>query len=134
MCAVFRPSQDGESENPRALRSTDALLTSRKALSFGDFSLCQQRKVTRPQGGSSALKSQAKSLDLRSPAIGHSPMALRGMWSSMWSRRDSRIGRMRVPRRFRANVEVVADAPIDGGVATAELLEAKVRVLRGDAA
>jgi 1-acyl-sn-glycerol-3-phosphate acyltransferase len=62
------------------------------------------------------------------------PMALRGMWSSMWSHRDSRIGRMRVPRRFRANVEVVADVPIDGSVATAELLEAKVRELRGDAA
>ena len=62
------------------------------------------------------------------------PMALRGMWSSMWSHHDSRIGRMRVPRRFRAHVEVVADAPIDGSVATAELLEAKVRELRGDAA
>jgi hypothetical protein len=39
-----------------------------------------------------------------------------------------------VPRRFRAHVEVVADAPIDGNVVTAELLEAKVRELRGDAA
>ena len=41
------------------------------------------------------------------------PMALRSMWSSMWSRRDGRLGRMRVPRRFRAHVEVVADAPLD---------------------
>ena len=62
------------------------------------------------------------------------PMALRGMWSSMWSRRDGRMQRMRVPRRFRAHVEVVADAPIAGPVVTAELLEAKVRELRGDAA
>ena len=62
------------------------------------------------------------------------PMALRGMWSSMWSHRDNRMGRMRVPRRFRAHVEVVADAPIDGREATAELLEAKVRALRGDKA
>ena len=62
------------------------------------------------------------------------PMALRGMWSSMWSRRDSRLGRMRVPRRFRAHVEVVADAPVEGTLATAALLEAKVRELRGDAA
>ena len=61
-------------------------------------------------------------------------MALRGMWTSMWSRRDGRLGRMRVPRRFRAHVEVVADAPIDGAAASAELLEAKVRELRGDAA
>ncbi len=62
------------------------------------------------------------------------PMALKNMWTSMWSRRDGRLKQMRVPRRFRANVEVAADAPIDGQIANAELLEAKVRALRGDAA
>ena len=62
------------------------------------------------------------------------PMGLRGMWTSMWSRRDGRLKRMRVPRRFRAHVDVIADAPIEGQIATAELLEAKVRALRGDAA
>jgi hypothetical protein len=61
-------------------------------------------------------------------------MALRGMWTSMWSRRDGRLKRMRVPRRFRAHVEVEATKAIDGQVATAELLEAKVRAMRGDAA
>lgn len=60
------------------------------------------------------------------------PMALRGMWSSMWSRRDTRLGRMRVPRRFRAHVDVVAEAPVDGASATAASLEARVRTLRGD--
>ena len=67
------------------------------------------------------------------------PMALRGMWASMWSRRHafdetSRLGRMRVPRRFRAHIDAVAAPPVDGSLATAGLLEAKVRVLRGDAA
>ncbi len=62
------------------------------------------------------------------------PMALRGMWSSMWSHRDNRMGRMRVPRRFRAHVDVVAGEPVDGREATAQMLEAKVRALRGDAA
>ncbi|MDQ3494580.1 MAG: MFS transporter [Pseudomonadota bacterium] len=62
------------------------------------------------------------------------PMALRGMWASMWSRRDSRLRRARLPRRFRADVEVVAAPPVDGAVETAETLEARVRVLRGDAA
>ncbi|SFL30153.1 MFS transporter [Lysobacter sp. cf310] len=62
------------------------------------------------------------------------PMALRGMWTSMWSHRDSRMARMRVPRRFRAQVEVVAAAPVDGAAASAESLEAQVRALRGDAA
>ena len=59
------------------------------------------------------------------------PMALRGMWTSMWSRRDGRMGRMRVPRRFRAHVEVVAGEPIDGRGASAGQLEAQVRALRG---
>ena len=62
------------------------------------------------------------------------PMALKGMWTSMWSHRDGRMRRMRVPRRFRAHVEVIADAPIDGRETTAVVLEAKVRELRGDAA
>ncbi len=62
------------------------------------------------------------------------PMALRGMWASMWSRRDSRLGRMRVPRRFRAHVEVIAAPPLDGSTVTAAGLEQQVRALRGDAA
>ncbi len=67
------------------------------------------------------------------------PMALRGMWASMWSRRNvraegGRLDRMRVPRRFRAQVEAVAAAPMDGGAVDAAQLEAKVRGLRGDAA
>jgi hypothetical protein len=56
------------------------------------------------------------------------------MWGSMWSRRDSKVGRMRLPRRLRAHVDVVAAAPVDGANATAESLEAIVRGLRGDAA
>ena len=67
------------------------------------------------------------------------PMALRNMWGSMWSRRvNARAGglldRMRVPHRLRARIEVVAGEPVDGRVATAELLEARVRALRGEAA
>jgi len=62
------------------------------------------------------------------------PMALRGMWASMWSRRDSRFGRMRVPRRFRAHVEVVAGVAVDGRATDADQLEVQVRALRGDVA
>jgi len=57
------------------------------------------------------------------------PIALRGMWSSMWSRRDTRLGRMRVPRRMRAQIEVVAGAAVAGDQASAELLEQRVRTL-----
>ncbi|TDB27209.1 MFS transporter [Stenotrophomonas sp. ATCM1_4] len=59
------------------------------------------------------------------------PMALKGMWASMWSRRDTRLGRMRVPRRFRAHVEVVAAAPVNGQDTDAARLETLVRTLRG---
>ncbi|HWS76997.1 MAG TPA: MFS transporter [Thermomonas sp.] len=67
------------------------------------------------------------------------PMALKNMWGSMWSRRTnakegSAMDRMRVPRRLRAHVEVMAGEPVDGASATAESLEAQVRALRGDAA
>ena len=59
------------------------------------------------------------------------PLALKGMWSSMWSRRDTRLGRMRVPRRFRAHIEVAAAPAIDGTATDAAALEARVRALRG---
>jgi len=62
------------------------------------------------------------------------PMALRNMWTSMWSKRDGRLARMRVPRRFRAHIEVMAGEPVPGREASAAGLEARVRALRGDAA
>ncbi len=62
------------------------------------------------------------------------PMALRNMWTSMWSKRDGRLARMRVPRRFRAHIEVMAGEPVPGRDASAAGLEARVRALRGDAA
>jgi len=66
------------------------------------------------------------------------PMALRNMWSSMWSRRGAsaragRLARMRVPRRFRARIELLAGAPMPPDTGAAQL-EAQVRALRGDAA
>ncbi|KZV14785.1 hypothetical protein F511_04310 [Dorcoceras hygrometricum] len=59
------------------------------------------------------------------------PMALRGLWGSMWSRRDSALHRARLPRRFRAHVELVVDAPLPPERASAATLEARVRELRG---
>jgi 1-acyl-sn-glycerol-3-phosphate acyltransferase len=60
------------------------------------------------------------------------PMAITGLWDSMWSKRDSRLGRLRVPRRLFAKVSVIADPPVDGTTATAASLEARVRELRGN--
>ena len=62
------------------------------------------------------------------------PLALKGMWLSMWSRRDTRLGRLRLPRRLRAHVEVEAGVPLPGSQATAQVLEARVRAMRSDKA
>ena len=60
------------------------------------------------------------------------PMALTGLWDSMWSKRDTRLGRLRAPRRLRAAVGLVADPAVAGESASAASLEARVRQLRGD--
>ncbi len=62
------------------------------------------------------------------------PLALRGLWGSLFSRRDSTLGRMRLPRRFRSKIELVAGVAVAPAEANAALLEARVRELRGDAA
>jgi len=62
------------------------------------------------------------------------PMALCGMWSSMWSKRDSKLRQMRLPRRFRAHIEVIAGHAEDGANINAGQLQARVQALRGEAA
>jgi len=62
------------------------------------------------------------------------PMALRGLWGSVWSRRDSMLGRARLPRRFRARVQLVVDGPRAPEEVNAGMLEARVQALRGDMA
>src|SRR5688572_28781324 len=57
MCAVFRPSQDGESENARVVESTGCAFNSEKAFLWW-LSLCRQRKLP-AAGGSPALRSEA---------------------------------------------------------------------------
>jgi len=59
------------------------------------------------------------------------PMALRGLWGSVWSKRDSMLHRSRLPRRFRARVELVIDPPIAPATVTAAALEQRVGELRG---
>ncbi len=58
------------------------------------------------------------------------PMALRNLWRSMWSRRWVRLERSRLPRRFRARIELLIDSAVPPEQAGAEALEQKVRELR----
>jgi len=62
------------------------------------------------------------------------PLALRGMWGSIFSRRDSALRRARLPRRFWSRIELVGGAPLAAGDANAAVLEARVSELRGDKA
>jgi 1-acyl-sn-glycerol-3-phosphate acyltransferase len=62
------------------------------------------------------------------------PIALRGLWGSVFSRRDSALGRSRLPRRFWSRIGIAFGEPLPADEASAAVLEAKVRALRGDRA
>ncbi|MBO9664366.1 MFS transporter [Dokdonella sp.] len=59
------------------------------------------------------------------------PIALRGLWGSVFSRRDSALGRARLPRRFWSRIAVAFGAPLPAADADAATLEQRVRELRG---
>ena len=62
------------------------------------------------------------------------PVALKGMWASMFSKRNSKLGQLRVPHRFRAHIEVEAGPAVPAAEVSAQVLEAKVKALRGNRA
>ncbi len=123
----------GVRENPelmqRAFDEIDAALAEGGIVGiFPEGALTKDGEIAAFKSGVEKILERAAAAGRPVPVV---PMALKGMWSSMWSRRDTRLGRMRVPRRFRAPVDVVAGDPMDGGTATAASLETKVRELRG---
>lgn len=119
----------GARENPALMQAAFDEVDA--ALAEGELVAIFPEGALTKDGEMAAFKSGVEKILSRRP-VPVIPMALQGMWSSMWSRRDSRLGRMRVPRRFRAHVQVVADAPLPAAGVSAESLEAKVRALRGD--
>ena len=126
----------GARENPEIMqRAFDAVDA---ALAEGELVCIFPEGALTKDGNIAPFKSGVEKILQRAAARGQSvpvvPLALKNMWGSMWSRRDGGMHRMRIPRRLRAHIEVMAGAPVDGGSATAELLEAQVRALRGDAA
>ena len=103
------------------------------ALAEGELVCIFPEGALTKDGEIAAFKSGVEKILARRP-VPVVPMALKGMWSSMWSRRDTRLGQMRVPRRFRAHIEVAAGPPVDGAHTDAAQLEILVRKLRGDEA
>ena len=140
MSWIFRTAKTipiaGARENPelmqRAFDEIDAALADGQIVGiFPEGALTKDGEIAKFKSGVEHILERAREAGRPVPVV---PMALRGMWSSMWSHRDDRLGRMRIPRRFRAHVEVVAGAPLAGPGISAEQLEAKVLELRGDAA
>ena len=126
----------GARENPELMRRAFDAVDA--ALAEGELVCIFPEGALTKDGNIAPFKSGVEKILERRP-VPVVPMALRNMWGSMWSRRGAsaesgRLGRMRVPRRLRAHVEVAAGQPVDGATATAESLEAQVRALRGDAA
>ena len=138
MSWIFRTARAipiaGARENPelmqKAFDEIDAALAAGELVGiFPEGALTKDGDIAAFKSGVERILKRAADAGRPVPVV---PMALRGMWSSMWSHRDSRMRRMRLPRRFRAHVEVVVGDPIDGRTATAALLEDKVRALRGN--
>ncbi len=59
------------------------------------------------------------------------PLALRGLWGSVFSRHDSALGRSRLPRRFWSRIALAVGTPLPAAQADAATLEQRVRELRG---
>lgn len=126
----------GARENPevmqRAFDAVDAALAEGELVCiFPEGALTKDGNIAPFKSGMEKILERAAARGQVVPVV---PLALKNMWGSMWSRRDGSMHRMRIPRRLRAHVEVMAGAPVDSGSATAALLEAQVRALRGDAA
>ncbi|MGN6112419.1 MAG: MFS transporter [Luteimonas sp.] len=129
----------GAREDPalmrRAFDAIDAALAEGEVVGiFPEGTLTKDGDIAPFKSGVEKILARAAEAGRPVPVV---PLALRNMWSSRWSRRGmpsegGRMGRMRVPRRFRAHVGLVAGAPMPA-TATAEDLEAAVRDLRGDA-
>ena len=121
---------------PIASPKEDAALMQRafdsvdEALANGELVLIFPEGRLTADGEINPFKSGVEKILARRP-VPVVPMALCGMWASMWSRRDTRLGRMRVPRRLRARIEVIA-APALPPTTPASELETTVRALRGD--
>ena len=138
MSWIFRTAKAipiaGARENPemmqRAFDEIDAALADGQIVGiFPEGALTRDGGIAPFKSGIERVLARADENGRPVPVV---PMALKGMWTSMWSHRDGRMRRMRLPRRFRAHVEVMAGEPVDGRNTSAEQLEARVRELRGN--
>ncbi|MDZ4350909.1 MAG: MFS transporter [Xanthomonadaceae bacterium] len=123
-CIPIAPASEDAALRERAFAEIDAALAAGEVVGlFPEGSLTADGEIAGFRPGVERVLSHRPV-----PVL---PMALLGMWESMWSRRDSALRRSRLPRRFRARICLLAGELTEGSAATAAGLEAQVRALRG---
>src|SRR5690606_39691671 len=111
----------GARENPevmqRAFDAVDAALAEGELVCiFPEGALTKDGNIAPFKSGAEKILERAAARGQQVPVV---PLALRNMRGSRWSRRDSRLGRMRVPVRRRARGGIVAGEPVACGAAAA---------------
>ncbi len=121
----------GAKEDPalmeRAFDEIDA------ALRNGDVVCIFPEGALTPDGEIQTFRPGIERIIARTP-VPVIPMALKGLWGSIFSRRDSFLRRARLPRRFWSRIEMATGEPVPAEAVAAADLESRVRALRGDRA
>jgi 1-acyl-sn-glycerol-3-phosphate acyltransferase len=118
----------GRSEGPELMERAFAEVD--KALAEGELvSIFPEGRLT-PDGEIGPFKPGMERI-LAARPVPVVPLAIRGMWASIFSR-SGVINTLRLPSRIRAHVTIMAEAPVDGAHATAADMEQKVKAMRGE--
>lgn len=118
----------GRSEDPELMERAFAAVD--QALAEGELVCIFPEGRLTPDGEIGSFKPGMERI-LAARPVPVVPMAIRGMWASIFSR-SGVINTLRLPSRIRAHVTIMAEAPVDGAHATAADLEEKVKSIRGE--
>ena len=118
----------GRSEDPELMERAFAAVD--QALAEGELVCIFPEGRLTPDGEIGSFKPGMERI-LAARPVPVVPMAIRGMWASIFSR-SGVINTLRLPSRIRAHVTIMAEAPVDGAGAKAVNLEEKVKSLRGE--
>ena len=118
----------GRSEDPELMERAFAAVD--QALAEGELVCIFPEGRLTPDGEIGSFKPGMERI-LAARPVPVVPMAIRGMWASIFSR-SGVINTLRLPSRIRAHVTIMAEAPVDGAGAKAVDLEEKVKSLRGE--